>query len=246
MVPQAVKLLQTSLVQWRQGAVKLKLHPMAKGALTYAVMWPAGTLIQQTLEGKSPRDFDWARALRFSMFGALYVAPTLYGWVRLTSAMWPKTNLRTGIVKVRVRSRSDQEQAHPRKPLQAITEQLSYGPFACVSFFMGMSLLELKTLSEAIEETKEKAAPTYKVTLLLNLLSPSPPLITNPTSSRIQVGICIWPILQTINFSLVPEHNRVVFVSICSLMWTIFLAYMKTRHEEQPEAKSGEDLLPCT
>ncbi|XP_065724312.1 mpv17-like protein [Drosophila suzukii] len=200
MVPQAVKLLQSSLGQWRRGVASgVKLHPMAKGALTYAVMWPTGSLIQQALEGRKLRDYDWARALRFSLFGALYVAPTLYGWVRLTSAMWPQTNLRTGIVK-------------------AITEQLSYGPFACVSFFMGMSLLELKTFSQAVDETKEKAAPTYKV------------------------GVCIWPFLQTINFSLVPEHNRVVFVSICSLMWTIFLAYMKTRHEEQADTAD----LPCT
>ncbi|XP_017006638.2 mpv17-like protein [Drosophila takahashii] len=192
MVPQAVKLLQSSLGHWRHLAGGVRLHPMAKGALTYAVMWPAGSLIQQALEGRKLSDYDWARALRFSLFGALYVAPTLYGWVRLTSAMWPQTNLRTGIVK-------------------AITEQLSYGPFACVSFFMGMSLLEQKTISQAVDETKEKALPTYKV------------------------GVCIWPFLQTINFSLVPEHNRVVFVSICSLMWTIFLAYMKTRHEEQAE-----------
>ncbi|SPP86288.1 PXMP2/4 family protein 4 [Drosophila guanche] len=202
MVPQAVKLLQTSLGHWTRTVVKVKLHPMAKGALTYAIMWPTGSLIQQALEGRNLKEYDWARALRFSLFGALYVAPTLYGWVRLTSAMWPQTNLRTGIVK-------------------AITEQLSYGPFACVSFFMGMSLLEFKSLAEAVEETKEKAVPTYKV------------------------GVCIWPFLQTINFSLVPEHNRVVFVSICSLMWTIFLAYMKTRHSEE-QAESGHsttDLL---
>lgn len=41
------------------------------------------------------------------------------------------------------------------------------------------------------------------------------------------MGICVWPILQTINFVLIPEHNRVVYVSICSLAWTSFLAYMK-------------------
>ncbi|XP_017093016.1 PXMP2/4 family protein 4 isoform X1 [Drosophila bipectinata] len=193
MVPQSVKFIQASLFRI-QGAGKMKIHPMARGALTYAVMWPTGCLIQQAIEGKSPRDYDWARALRFSLFGSLYVAPTLYGWVRLTSAMWPKTNLRSGIIK-------------------AVTEQLSYGPFACVSFFMGMSLLEMKTFSQAIEETIEKAPPTYKV------------------------GVCIWPFLQTINFSLVPEHNRVVFVSICSLMWTIFLAYMKSRHENTPAVK---------
>ena len=43
-----------------------------------------------------------------------------------------------------------------------------------------------------------------------------------------QIGVCVWPVLQTINFLVVPEKNRVVYVSICSLMWTSFLAYMKS------------------
>ncbi|KAL7743047.1 hypothetical protein ACLKA6_005793 [Drosophila palustris] len=177
----------------RHLSAKGKLHPMVKGAVTYALLWPTGSLIQQTLEGRNLKTYDWARALRFSLFGALYVAPTLYGWVRLSSAMWPQTSLRIGIVK-------------------AITEQVSYGPFACISFFMGMSLLELKTFSEAVEETKQKALPTYKV------------------------GLCVWPFVQTINFSLVPEHNRVVFVSICSLMWIIFLAFTKMQQVESVES----------
>ncbi|EDW82558.1 uncharacterized protein Dwil_GK10054 [Drosophila willistoni] len=204
MAVQAVKLLQSTVANWqRHLATKAKLHPMAKGALTYAIMWPTGSLIQQTLEGRHFGNYDWQRALRFSLFGALYVAPTLYGWVRLSSAMWPQTNFRIGIIK-------------------AITEQISYGPFACVSFFMGMSLLEFKTFSEAIDEVKEKVAPTYKV------------------------GVCIWPFIQTINFALVPEHNRVVFVSICSLMWTIFLAFMKTHHPTELTEHSHQESLAET
>lgn len=46
--------------------------------------------------------------------------------------------------------------------------------------------------------------------------------------SSIQVGVCVWPVLQTVNFLWVPEGYRVVYVSICSLMWTSFLAYMKS------------------
>lgn len=33
--------------------------------------------------------------------------------------------------------------------------------------------------------------------------------------------------VSTLNFALIPEKNRVVFISMCSLMWTCFLAYMK-------------------
>lgn len=39
--------------------------------------------------------------------------------------------------------------------------------------------------------------------------------------------MCVWPVVATINFSLIPEKNRVPFISVCSLIWTCFLAYMK-------------------
>lgn len=60
------------------------------------------------------------------------------------------------------------------------------------------------------------------------------------------MGLCVWPILQTINFSMVPERHRLVFVSICSLMWTTFLAYMKTKEleleQEQEKQKELDEL----
>uniref|UniRef100_A0A8D8TVC7 Mpv17-like protein n=1 Tax=Cacopsylla melanoneura TaxID=428564 RepID=A0A8D8TVC7_9HEMI len=47
-----------------------------------------------------------------------------------------------------------------------------------------------------------------------------------------KVGVMIWPIAQIINYSLVSEKNRVPYVSICSLLWTSFLAYMKYNNFE--------------
>lgn len=122
--------------------------------------------------------------MRFSIYGSLVVAPTLYGWIKLTTAMWPKTNLKSGISK-------------------ALTEQLSYGPFASVLFFYSMSLMERKTPKEALNEVVEKFPQTWKM------------------------GVCFWPMYQTINFTFIPERNRVAFVSLGSLFWTVFLAYMK-------------------
>ena len=39
--------------------------------------------------------------------------------------------------------------------------------------------------------------------------------------------MCIWPAISTLNFALVPEKIRVVLISMCSLLWPCFLAYMK-------------------
>lgn len=48
-----------------------------------------------------------------------------------------------------------------------------------------------------------------------------------------KVAVCYWPVMQTINFSVIPERNRVIFVSVCSLIWTTFLAYMHRLDQEK-------------
>uniref|UniRef100_A0A6M2DEX2 Uncharacterized protein n=1 Tax=Xenopsylla cheopis TaxID=163159 RepID=A0A6M2DEX2_XENCH len=170
-------------------------YPIMKGMASYALIWPVSSIIHQTMEGKTFETYDWNRCLRFCLYGSLFTAPTLYGWVKLSSSIWPHSNLRTAVIK-------------------ALIEQVTYGPFALASFFFGMSLMETRNVDEAVKEVKAKFLPTYKV------------------------GVCVWPVLQTINFSLISESNRVPFVSLCSLMWTSFLAYMKYRNA--PVESSGK------
>lgn len=68
----------------------------------------------------------------------------LYGWVKLTSFVFPGSNFRTGLTK-------------------AVVEQFTYGPAATASFFFFMSLLEHKTIEESKEEVCRKFIPTMKV-----------------------------------------------------------------------------------
>jgi len=37
----------------------------------------------------------------------------------------------------------------------------------------------------------------------------------------------VWPVLQTINYCVIPARNRLIFVSFAGLVWTTFLAYIK-------------------
>ncbi|XP_034837138.1 mpv17-like protein 2 [Maniola hyperantus] len=89
--------------------------------------------------------------------------------------------------------------------MRALVEQVSYSPVAMAYFFFGMSLLEMKPLHTCVNEVKEKFWPTYKV------------------------GAIFWPTAQTINFYLVSEKNRIVFVSVASFVWTTFMAHMKAK-----------------
>lgn len=122
----------------------IKKKPVVRGILAYAIIWPTSNLIQQTISGKRFPNYDWKEAVRFCIFGSCYVAPTLYCWIRFSSRMWPRSNFKTAFHK-------------------AMVEQFTYSPFAMVSFFFGMSLLEGKSLHESAKEVQAKLWPTYQV-----------------------------------------------------------------------------------
>lgn len=48
-----------------------------------------------------------------------------------------------------------------------------------------------------------------------------------------QVGVIVWPILQVFNYTMIPEKNRIPFVSLCSLAWSSFLAYMNHNNKKK-------------
>ncbi|XP_044753343.1 mpv17-like protein isoform X7 [Coccinella septempunctata] len=85
---------------------------------------------------------------------------------------------------------------------RVIVDQTTYSPLMTGAFFGGMSLLEGKDLKGAKEEIEKKFLPTYKT------------------------GLCYWPIVQTVNFTYISEKNRVPFISLCGMVWTVFLAFM--------------------
>lgn len=99
--------------------------------------------------------------------------------------------------------------------IKTFVETITYTPFAMCSFYFGMSLLESKPFNEAIAEVEAKFLPTYKV------------------------GASVWPAIAMINFCLIPPRNRVPFISLCSLVWTCFLAYMKHLEKEKVAATAS-------
>lgn len=99
---------------------------------------------------------------------------------------------------------------------RAAIEQVSYSPLAMAYFFFGMSALERKPLKECVNEVREKWWPTYKI------------------------GVIFWPTAQTINFYCVSEKNRIIFVSMASFVWTVYLAHMKAKEQKNPLLGPGD------
>lgn len=77
-------------------------YPLLRGMVSYSILWPTSALIQQKIAGKSWSEIDWAKCARFSFYGGLYVAPTLYTWIRVSSKLFPQANLRSAVCKVKI------------------------------------------------------------------------------------------------------------------------------------------------
>ncbi|XP_072940873.1 mpv17-like protein 2 [Epargyreus clarus] len=84
-----------------------------------------------------------------------------------------------------------------------MSDQLFASPGTIICFFYGMAYLERKTLQESTNEIKEKFKYVY-------------------------LGDCLfWPPVQFLNFYFLPTHYRVFYINFATMIFNIFLSYMK-------------------
>lgn len=80
---------------------KASNHGLVRGVAIYSITWPLSSIIQQELDKSSNKKIDLQRAAKFSMYGGLFVAPTLYAWMRFAGYVWPSMTITSHITKVR-------------------------------------------------------------------------------------------------------------------------------------------------
>lgn len=79
---------------------KASNHGLVRGVAIYSITWPLSSIIQQSLDPNGNKDIDLQRAAKFSMYGGLYVAPTLYTWMKFAGVIWPSMTITSHITKV--------------------------------------------------------------------------------------------------------------------------------------------------
>ncbi len=58
----------------------------------------------------------------------------------------------------------------------------------------------------------------------------------------------MWPLLQMVNFTIVPQHLRVLYVNVCNIGWNSFLSTMAnaSHHTAHTHAPSHAPANPLT
>jgi len=88
-----------------------------------------------------------------------------------------------------------------------LADQIFAAPFFAITFIYGASLLEGKSLGSCWTEFKTKFPTIYLFDWV------------------------IWPPTQAVNFALVPAQYRVLYVNGVTVLWDVFLSYIKHRPE---------------
>jgi len=108
----------------------------------------------------------------------------------------------------------------PKKTLRTVcvkilADQIIAAPFFAITFFIGMGILEDKRLSECWSEFIKKFPVVYMFDWV------------------------IWPPTQYVNFRYIPQSFRVFYVNVVTVIWDVFLSYIK--HYDELEVISQED-----
>jgi len=98
--------------------------------------------------------------------------------------------------------------------LKIVLDQIFAAPFFAITFFFGMGVLEDKRMSECWTEFVKKFPTVYLF------------------------DWCIWPPTQYINFALVPPAFRVLYVNVVTVIWDVFLSYIKHYDRQEQEKMS--------
>ncbi|XP_022097145.1 mpv17-like protein 2 isoform X2 [Acanthaster planci] len=126
--------------------------------------------------------FNWIRTGRMLTIG-IFLGPLNHYWYLALDKFLPGVKGRTVAKKI-------------------LLDELIASPVMTSTFFVGMGLLEGKTLADSIDVLKKKFLTVY------------------------MVDIAVWPPVQAINFFLVPPQLRVIYVNVFILLWDVFLSFM--------------------
>ncbi|XP_038572903.1 mpv17-like protein 2 [Micropterus salmoides] len=186
MLPRAGKeFLVRIRLSWRtlfQGRYLLLTNTLSGGVITVL-----GDSLQQSWEShKDPgRVQDWRRTGRMFVMSCS-MGPLHHYWYHWLDKVFVGTALNTVGKKL-------------------ILDQLIPSPTLGVWYFLGMGVMEGRTLSEGWEEFKDKFWEYYKA------------------------DCCVWPAAQMINFFFLSPKFRVLYINIVALGWDTYMSYLKHR-----------------
>lgn len=130
--------------------------------------------------------YDWARAARLCAYAALIGTPVGHYWFAFLDRHVLPTRM-----------------GHPMTAfLKMGLDQALMAPAGLAMFYLSVSLMEGKSLKQAVGVVRDKFVPTMIANYML------------------------WPAAQVVNFRFVPPEQRILYVNAIYIGWVSFLSSM--------------------
>ena len=97
--------------------------------------------------------------------------------------------------------------------LRVAWDQLTWTPIVNIAFFVVGAALRTGSPAEGMAEARDKLWPTLKVNWI------------------------VWPVLQAVNFTMVPLPYRVLYINIASVFWAAYLSTVLNTPKVEPGAQ---------
>ncbi|TYJ52904.1 hypothetical protein B9479_006492 [Cryptococcus floricola] len=162
-------------------------------------------LHKPTVQNPLPPTYDPTRTLRFAVFG-MAMGPIIGRWMRLLEKRIPMPNVSRGgglTLPGGVVRKKGGEGIQLAK--RVLADQVVMAPIGLCLFVGSMGIME----GHSQLEISEKFRDIYWAALFANWK--------------------IWPLIQTINFKLMPIQYRVPFQSTCGIAWTLYLSLLNAK-----------------
>ncbi|KAF9107028.1 hypothetical protein BGX27_008920 [Mortierella sp. AM989] len=195
-----------------------KIRADVERAVGQAYVEAGQEMIQKSKQGTNPdivpdstvvsiqatTSLDYPRMGRF-MFYNFSVAPLIHTWYSVLDKNFPlaANSSMPGKNIATQGSRFAQIMAPGFKRMLA--DQALFAPVGLVLIFSGLTLLE----SGGLQDIKDKLSNTYLSTLKANYM--------------------VWPVVQLVNFSVMPLQLRLPFVSVIGIAWNAYLSLANSR-----------------
>ncbi|KAG0310163.1 hypothetical protein BGZ97_012746 [Linnemannia gamsii] len=171
-------------------------------------------LVHQKQREMIPPTQDFARTGRF-MFYNFSVAPIIHTWYTVLDKNFP--------IAAQAVNNQQSQQAAARvmrtvKPVlkRVAADQILFAPVGLAMLFTGLTVLE----GGSFQQIKDKLNKTFIPTLQANYL--------------------VWPMVQLVNFSVMPLQLRLPFVSAVGIAWNAYLSLVNTRGQQTVNQKLVE------
>lgn len=206
---------------WARYTTLLDTDPLKTRMFTGLVISALGDILSQALDGVKAKDLDLKRLVVFSCWGGFGFTPMGFKWYNLIERTVPKG------IPVRFLAKM-------------AMDQTIFPPLMTTITFVCLTVLEGLVSGFGLSVSKGLYSTGAKIKDLGGLLTDAVDKVKTQLGPTLVENYKVWPLVQVLNFAVVPLRFQVLFVNFVAVWWNFVLSVSQHSHHPHGADKGGK------